>query len=152
MVEDNLPLVGYIVKKFKPKTLEERRDFVQQGTIALIDAVKRFDEKRGKLSTIIHCCVYKAVNKYLKKQFKSNKKVKFYASVVERFAYDNNRIWEYYVSSLSNLEKDIVKLRIEGFTFRAIEEKYAKNRNWANKIYYRALLKIKEGIANNNGN
>lgn len=52
MVEDNLPLVTFIAKKYFSKTdYIKNQDILQEGILALIKAIPNYNPKKGKIST-----------------------------------------------------------------------------------------------------
>jgi len=141
LVLDNMPLVGYVAKKFNPKSRHEYDDLVQQGTIALIDAVKKFNKDKGQLSTLIHVCVYREIRRYLEK----NNKIVL-AQHYEAPTYNLEQDVGEYCNTLSPVEQKVVLLRTEGHSLASIERLCGKKRNWASKILKRALAKIKETL------
>lgn len=56
LVEDNIKLVGFVLKKyftnFRDKFPYMVEDLYQEGCIGLFEAAKKYDEKKGKFSTI----------------------------------------------------------------------------------------------------
>lgn len=139
LVIDNIPLVGFIAKKFKPRNRNEYDDLVQQGTIALIDAVSKYDKERAKLSTLVHICVYREIRRYLEKNIRANIKKKI--NIEEEMQMP---VSEYFGDDLSDIEKRVVELKLEGHSYAAIERICGRKRNWAGKVLRRALSKIKE--------
>ena len=47
------------------------------------------------------------------------------------------------IENLENPYKDLVKLRLNGFSFKEIGEIYHKNQNWACVVYHRAKEKLR---------
>src|SRR3990167_3591548 len=87
IVEENLPLVGYIAKKFNPKDRHEYDDLVQQGVLALMDAASKFNSSRGKFSTLAHICIYREIKRYIEK----NHRVVLYKDSVKADFHDEKR-------------------------------------------------------------
>jgi RNA polymerase sigma factor for flagellar operon FliA len=70
MIEDNMPLVTFVAKKFKTYNhIHDFEDLLQIGYIGLINAVDKYDESKGtKFSTYAHM----AITNTIVNQFKRN--------------------------------------------------------------------------------
>jgi RNA polymerase sporulation-specific sigma factor len=55
MVEDNLPLVTFIAKRYFSKTdYIKNQDILQEGILAMVKAIPKYDSDKAKLSTYLY--------------------------------------------------------------------------------------------------
>ena len=77
MVENNIKLVHFVINKYWHTQSQDMKDeLFQEGCVALINAVKRYDESVGKFSTFavksIYLYITRQFNLVLSSQFKVN--------------------------------------------------------------------------------
>lgn len=139
IIEDNMGLVCSIVKRFKPKSVIDRDEFIQAGRIGLWKASKRYEPAKGKFSTFawpyIQWEIVRAIQ--LSQKFK-------YTEIVEHPSYiPKDNILHALPSTLSDIETKVVLLRLEGYSFEDIGEFCGgKHRSWASQVFNRASTKI----------
>ena len=66
LVEDNLGLVKFMVRKYYPDFIADDDDVIQSGNIGLFKAAKTWDETKGKFSTYASKCIKNEVHTYLR--------------------------------------------------------------------------------------
>ena len=115
LVEENMGLVISIVNRFNPKNLTEREDYIQAGRIGLWKALEKFCEDRG---------------------------TKF-----SPYAWNPIRweiIKEIVPSTLTQEEKRIISLRLEGNNFKDISSQLNLSRSSVKKLFNSAVKKIRD--------
>ncbi|MBU5479448.1 RNA polymerase sporulation sigma factor SigK [Eubacterium sp. MSJ-13] len=177
LIEKNLRLVAYIVKKYNTSD-RELDDLLSIGTIGLIKGVDSFDgSKKIRLATYCARCIENEILMYIRTEKKSSKNVYLYDSigsdkegneislidvieyededVVEKLTQDerirrlNNKIEDV----LNSREKDIIRKRygIEGYdirTQREIAAEYGISRSYISRIEKSALFKLRKSYEN----
>lgn len=177
LIEKNLRLVAYIVKKYNTSD-RELDDLLSIGTIGLIKGVDSFDgSKKIRLATYCARCIENEILMYMRTEKKSSKNVYLYDSigsdkegneinlidvieyedddVVEKITQDERirRLTDKIESVLSRREQDIIRKRygIEGYdikTQREIAAEYGISRSYISRIEKSALLKLRKSYEN----
>jgi len=177
LIEKNLRLVAYIVKKYNTSD-RELDDLLSIGTIGLIKGVDSFDgSKKIRLATYCARCIENEILMYIRTEKKSSKNVYLYDSigsdkegneinlidvieyedddVVEKITQDERirRLTDKVESVLSRREQDIIRKRygIEGYdikTQREIAAEYGISRSYISRIEKSALLKLRKSYEN----
>lgn len=148
MIEENMGLVVSLAKSFKPRTHEEYEEFVQLGRIGLWKAYEKHDPAKAAFSTNAWHHIRWEIMRHL-----NSKQVKSYTKdvclclqlddstpVVDNSCTEN--LWEYLPDSLSDRERQVIQLRLDGHTFVDIGKRMGYSRGWANITYKAALEKI----------
>ena len=108
LVEHNLRLVAYIVKKYQGSE-EEMEDLISIGTIGLIKAVNTFKlEKNIKLATYASRCIENEILMYLRRTTKLKSEVSLDEPL--NVDWDGN---ELLLSDILGTENDVVYHRLE---------------------------------------
>lgn len=143
LVRSNMGLVVKIVKGFNPKDSNEYDEYVQVGSIGLLKAIRKHKPDLGALSTIAYPYIYYSVLRSFKQNQKNRHEVLFEDACHSR---PHTPLWELIPANLTDIEKQIVSLRIEhGLTFEEIGKRIGGyTRGWANKLYKLALKKIQQ--------
>lgn len=139
LIEENMGLVVLAVNSFGPKDSLEKDELMQLGRIGLWKAIKKHNPKRSKLSTCMYNYVRWEIGRYLYKKSKT-KYADLHENIMCNKSVDN--VWEYIPEFLSNKEKDVVSMRLEGHSFVDIGKKLGYSRGWANNVFQKALDKI----------
>jgi len=142
MIEENMPLVVSIVNKFKPKNHTERQDWIDAGRIGLWKALQKLDTSKGTISTYAWGPIRWAILKELSKRRGPQSLNKLNPPSVPRL----ESLWEYIPDSITQNERKILELRLQGYKFREIcaelnDTPYSTIKN----RYYTALDKIRKG-------
>lgn len=142
LVSENLGLVIRIAKGFNPRDYSEMQEYVQEGSIALLKAIRKYDITRGyKLSTLAWKYITKAILRYKTKQKKHKSIQELYTSEKSYIVQLEN--WQYYPDNLEPRELKILNMRDNGYTFKDIGDELGCSRGWANRIYKSTMQKIK---------
>jgi len=146
LINNNLGFIIKIVKNFNPVGREELDEFIQLGRIGFWKAIKAQERNtihRFKLITIAGYYIKWEILNHIKKN-----KQQF--DISPTYNLDNlwykkqESLWEILPSSLTSIEKNIINLRLSGYTFCYINKHYKKPIGWSNKIFYTGLEKIQE--------
>lgn len=137
-IESNFGLIFYQVKKHSPTRVTDIEDYFQVGCIALLSALKNYDESKGNWSTYASRAIHRAILK---------EKRRFTDSV--RRLYDKpvkttENLYEYIPNTLTLTEKEIIYLRLEGFSFEEIGNKYNLTKQRISQILNKIFIKIRE--------
>lgn len=179
LIERNLRLVAHIAKKYQ-NVDEDMEDLISIGTIGLIKAVSSFDSGKGKLSTYASRCIDNELLMLLRAKKKSSREVSLFEpigtdkegneinliDVIEQEQEDITEQMELYENTkrlirlldklLTAREKEIIFLRYglawgREVTQREIGEMLNISRSYVSRIEKRALQKLREGFANEQG-
>jgi RNA polymerase sigma factor (sigma-70 family) len=136
MIEDNKKLVYKIANSIYIKNkLFSKEDLIQVGFLALCKSGHKYDETRGKISTFITHCVRNDILKFIKSQKQQSELL--YADN-NSFTYHGNEFayTDYYdlVNAKTELEKQIVDLKINGNTNKSISTQLKISPNKVSKI------------------
>ena len=142
LVKKHLGLVVKIAKNFKPRDNAELEDFIQEGSIALLKALRKHNAKRGKISTLAWKYISMALGRYKSKICKLKEKQETYTTIPS--VSKVNAVWEILPNSLSDIEKTVINLRYDGYTFKQIGFSIGYTKSWANRIFKTAIKKIIE--------
>ena len=143
LMEENMGLVVLLANAFKPKNQQELDEFMQLGRIGLWKAIKKYDPKKAKLSTLIWHSVRWEILRHLDKE----KNRKGFLPINDAICGDvdkSHNFWEIMPDTLNEKESEVIQLRLEGHTFMDIGKRLGYSRGWANNIFKTAINKIKE--------
>ena len=146
LVEENMGLVISIVNRFNPKNTTEREDFIQAGRIGLWKATEKFCESRG---TKFSPYAWNPIRWEIMKEIRSAMKRKHVSlnlddedNLGEYFSPQS--FWELVPASLTEDERAVITLRLEGHNFKEMAEKLERNRSSVKKIFNSAIKKIRD--------
>ncbi len=132
----------------------ESEDLCQEGYLALFDALRAFDEKKGSFSAFAGTCISNRMkNAVIKARGKLTKDDDFDIGQVadEGTSADDyiiskeaNEGVEHLLSFLSPLEYDVMKLFIDGYSYKQIAEKLSITPKSADNALLRARKKLKQ--------
>ena len=159
LIEKNLRLVAYIVKKYNTSD-RELEDLISIGTIGLIKGVDSFDgSKNIRLATYCARCIENEILMNIRTEKKTSRNVYLYDSIgsdiVKKITQDERikRLDDKIKEVLSGREQDIIRKRygIGGFkikTQREIAAEYGISRSYISRIEKSALLKLRKSYEN----
>lgn len=176
LVERNLRLVAYVVKKYvSTETDRTLEDLISIGTIGLIKAITSFDERKGKLSTYAARCIENEMLMMLRADRKKSREISIYEpigadkegneiSLFDVIESDENpvdmqciinedirRLREVMAEVLTEREMEIIEKRygINGkreTTQREVANELGISRSYVSRIEKRALSKLRNGL------
>lgn len=144
MIEENMGLVVSLAKSFKPRDNDELDEFIQLGRIAVWKAIENHDPSRSSLSTTMWYYIRWEILRILTKREKKPEIQLDNELPIEHNGFIGENIWEYFPSSLSPQEKQIIELRMDGHSFIEIGKRLGFSRGWANNKFRESLEKIYE--------
>lgn len=143
LVKQHLGLVINIAKSFHPKNGDELDDFIQEGSIALLKAIRRFKaKKKTKLSTYAWTYITRALIRY-KNNNKNKIKYKTLIDTADKEYYNFSEILPEH-GKLCPIELVILNMRYEGYTLQEIADICKQSKSWASKKIKNLLEKIKK--------
>lgn len=176
LIEHNLRLVAYVVKKYN-NTIYETDDLISIGTIGLIKAVDTFNPQKGiHLATYASRCIENELLMLMRSSKKQSKEVSLYdpigsdkegntiqlldicvaeeVDVVSRMEEQQNlrKLREYIDKVLTERERQIILLRygLSGgreVTQREIAKQLCISRSYVSRIEKKALKKLRAAYA-----
>ena len=139
LVEEFAPLVISQALSFRPTNVTSLDDYIQIGYIGLLKAIRHYNpNKNTKLSTFSVICIKRAIYKEYKK-FSKDKNINI--DIPDR---SEVNFWEFEPSSLTDIEKKVLSLRVQNYTYQEIGEKLNFTKSWASEVLSSAFKKIKE--------
>lgn len=173
LIERNLRLVAYIVKKYQASP-EDTEDLLSIGTIGLIKAVVTFNpDKSVRLATYAARCIENEILMYLRAKKKSSREISLYEpigtdregneiqlfDVIETDEEDAHRkmelkediqtLYQRVESELSPRERMVLKMRYglyneDEYTQREIARQLGISRSYVSRIEKSAIEKLRE--------
>jgi len=141
LVQKHLGLVVNIANTFSPRDSSELDDFIQEGSIALLKAIRKHDAKRGTLPTLAWKYVTRALIQYSQKLARRVEYNILYDGFIDNREIE--RLSDSIPSTLSQLELSAITLKSQGYTFREIGLQFGHTKGWSRHIFYSAIEKIK---------
>tara|TARA_R100000008_G_C3554731_1_gene152533 strand:- start:283 stop:759 length:477 start_codon:yes stop_codon:yes gene_type:complete len=143
IVKEYSPLVVSQALKFRPNKLTNFDDYMQAGYIGLLRAIRKYDPGRNtKFSTFSVICIRRQI-------MKEYSKLRMYPSAFEDKEDENVKepFWEIQPDYLTATEKEVLGLRLQGYTYEQIGSKMDFTKSWASELLSSAIKKIKEANA-----
>ena len=136
MIEDNQRLIYSIANRmYRENKLFSKDDLIQIGFLALCKNGHKYDEARGKVSTFITHCVRNDILKFIKSNriqgellFSENKNLSYENEDLSCLDYNN------FFCAKTELEKNILKLKINGDTNKSVAAKLGTTPNKVSKL------------------
>lgn len=141
----NLNLVGAQVKNFPPNSICDTEDYMQTGTIALLRALRKLDNTKGRLSTYSWAIIYREIRSKQYEKFKP--KAMNYAE--EGVIWPKSHFWEFVPDNLTSQEKALINLKLEGYNLNNIARLMKIKHDDVEKALQSAYAKIKEANGEN---
>lgn len=145
LMEENMGLVIAVVNRFNPKNSTEREDFIQAGRIGLWKALRKFCVERG---TKFSPYAWNPISWEIIKEIRSSGKHKHATFMFEEHeapSYTTNEsFWEMVPPNITDEEREVLKLRLEGSNFKEISEELGYYRTRTKKLFNSAVKKIRD--------
>lgn len=149
LIEENMGLVARIVNSFEPKNHTERQDYMDAGRIGLWKALKKYDIKSGN---VISTYAWRPIRWSIIREIKNHKKHnnislndisdKFYSKNID------SDLWECYTNEMTEDEKQILSLRVEGYKFREICNILNQSSSSVKNKFYNLVKKLRKANCN----
>ena len=146
ILEENMGLVISIVNRFNPKNTTEREDYIQAGRIGLWKAIDKFCADRGtKFSPYAWNPIRWEIIKEIRSSMKHKNSSLNFENEEEAGAYmSSESFWELVPSDLTPKEREVVRLRLEGYNFKEVSEELDLNRSAIKRLFNSAVKKIRD--------
>lgn len=141
LMEEHMGLVVLLAHSFHPRCQSELDEYVQLGRIGVWKAIIAHDPSKAKLTTVIWWYVRWEIIRFLEKEKKHNNQAQINEQICEGHT-QSIPLWEIIPDYLDDKEKDVIKFRLEGYTFEDIGKRMGYSRGWANNIFKTAIQKI----------
>ena len=139
LIEEYAPLVVSQALGFKPTSVTSLDDYIQIGYIGLLKAIRNYNpSKNTKLSTFSVICIKRAIYKEFKK-FQNDKNINI--DIPDK---EEHSLWEFEPSNLTNIEKKVLSLRLQSYTYQEIGNQLNFTKSWASEVLSSAFRKIRE--------
>ena len=151
LIENNIKLVYHIVSRQYPTFLHDD-DIIQSGMLGLCKAAQTFDAERGVFSTYAGRCIRNEINKEFISRKKFSNDISMETKVNEYDTLGDTLVcpcdtykddFDFY-DTLTQTERELVKLYQAGFSSREIAEQYHWNITKVQKIL--RLIKYKRKL------
>lgn len=134
LVRQHMGLVKYIVRSMNPPNPTEEEDYISVGLMGLLESIRKYNPKKGKLTTYCYRIVVGRILNYIR----DNKQHKETASIsnLQLLTSKAPSHWEDWLpDSLTKEERNILQQRFEyGYTAKDLDK----------KIYQSAIKKVRE--------
>ena len=150
LIEKNMGLVLTVVNRFNPKNQYEKEAYIQAGRIGLWKALTKFSINGGsKFSPYAWNPIRWEIIKEIR-AMKGKDNFNTLEQYQERLDINSSvPFWELIPSNLTNIEEQIILLRLEGYNLKEISVKLKQQRSYIKKTLDSAINKIRE--TNQNG-
>lgn len=143
IIENNMGLVFSIMKRFRPKSVLDKEEYIQAGRIGLWKASKRYDPSIGQFSTYAWPYIQWEIVKVIKWKQKHDN---HHEQLSRHNIYAPNQsegVFSFLPPTLTETEKKVVMLRLDEYSFESIGKQFGgKHRSWASKVFQQASSKI----------
>lgn len=140
MIKDNYGLIVSQAVSFNPRDKDQLDEYIQVGSMAMMRALKNFDEsKNTQFSTFACNCIANAIKNYIKKNSKKTEQISGQISYDVSPSFD-----EMLPDSLSDLERQIINLKLSNLSIREIADKLKFSVVKVRNILYKTYDKIRE--------
>lgn len=148
------PIIRIKAAKLHNKEIESE-DLCQEGYLALFDAIRGFDDSRGSFSAFAGKCISnRMINAAVKARSALEKADDFDFTLIPDGSTstddyliskeDNNAVIEKMLTSLSELEYNVFRQYLDGYSYKQIAEKMGITAKSADNALSRAKKKLKE--------
>lgn len=139
LIEEYAPLVISQALCFRPTSVASLDDYIQIGYIGLLKAIRNYDPNRNtKLSTFSVVCIRNSIYKEFKKFSKDRN------ANADPAGREDVHLWEFEPDNLTDIEKRVLGLRIQNYTYQEIGNKLNFTKSWASEVLSSAFRKIRE--------
>lgn len=167
LIEKHKPLVFYIVNQYKSNSTQfEYSELISSGLYGLYKAIMTFNiEKNFKFATYASTCIHNEIRMLFRKARKHRNEISIYTELHEDFEgnimtyydilpdrrvdvqYDNIMVREIYQNiKLTDLEKKLINLRLEGKTQREIASILDFSQSYVSRLLQKIYKKIKNHL------
>jgi RNA polymerase sigma factor (sigma-70 family) len=136
--EKNFGLVVSQAIRFKDGAMCDRDDYIQAGSIGLIKALRGYDATQGSLSTF----AYNAIRNEILQEVKKDKNKAHTINFEPSYSLIS-KITEF-IPKLTDMQYEILLLRLENYTYAEIGDNYQKSKEWAREELFNIISIIRK--------
>lgn len=125
----------------------ELDEFIQLGRIGLLKAIRKYNPKLGNLSTIAWHYIQGEIKKAIRKNSRYNP-----VEIIETGYEPSENFWELLPDTLTENERKIIELKVQGYTFEEISNEIELTKSWVHMLFKRAIKKIQNANKEENIN
>lgn len=140
LINEHMGLVVKLARWHQPRDNAELEDFIQEGNIALLKAIRNHDPTRSKLSTLAWTYINKALKRYKLK----NKRPECQVAKLDVLVPLDYLIWEIIPNNLTQNEHQVFVMRCQGYTLQEIGQTLGYTKEWTSRTLKKIIQKIKE--------
>lgn len=131
LIEDNMTLVYYLVKRYYPKFLFDE-DIIQCGMVGLVKAAQSWDESKSKFSSYSSFCILNEIRQEFIRRSKYSTDTSLEKNVCEHLTLGEVLVGDEDVSEfnldalyskLTDKEKEVFDLKLAGYKQKEIAER-----------------------------
>lgn len=147
LIEENMGLVAKIVNQFQPRNHTERQDLMDAGRIGLWKALKKFDINSGN---VISTYAWRPIRWSIIREIKNHRyRHAPLHEVCESVSIEKkDQLWECYTANITDEEKRILELRMQGYKFREICAILDEPSSSLKNKFYNLINKLKKANCN----
>lgn len=147
LIEENMGLVAKIVNQFQPRNHTERQDLMDAGRIGLWKALKKFDVNSGN---VISTYAWRPIRWSIIREIKNHRyRHASLHEVCESISMEKkDQLWECYTANITDEEKRILELRMQGYKFREICAILDEPSSSLKNKFYNLINKLKKANCN----
>jgi RNA polymerase sigma factor (sigma-70 family) len=138
----NIRIVGAQANHFAPNNVCGRDDFIQEGCISLLKAIRKRDPAKGKLTTYSWQIIYRDIKKKQAEKFK--RKQTKPDSPRNDFSLPTFHLWEIIPEGMTDQEMKIIELKLDNYNIRQIAKQMELKCKEVEEIFASACQKIRE--------
>ena len=143
LIKKHSGLIIKVAHRFNPSDSHTLDEYMQNGRIGLLKAIRKYNKARGQFSTFAYVCIYHEILSYIIKERRYHTFYRQVENLVEDAYKDPNKIDDLMPDNISELEYKIVALKSCGYTYDDIVEHIPGISKYiAGKTYKHAIEKI----------
>lgn len=152
LIEDNMTLVYYLVKRYYPKFLFDE-DIIQCGMVGLVKAAQTWDESKSKFSSYSSFCILNEIRQEFIRRSKYSTDTSLEKNVCEHLTLGEVLVGDEDVSEfnldalyskLTDKEKEVFDLKLAGYKQKEIAEKIGCTQQGVSYCMSRIKTKMEE--------
>lgn len=141
LVKEHAGLVVSQALIFHPTKLTGYDDYIQVGYIGLLKAIRNFDPNRGtKFSTFATACIRSEIIREIRR---NSPEQNLLVDVSGKDVKETD-MWEVLIDNLTETEKHVLHLRVQGYTYQEIGDTLGFTKSWASETMNNLIGKLKE--------
>lgn len=141
LILENMGLVLSQSLSFYGNSYISKEDYHQAGLIGLLKAIRKYDPTKAKLATF---SFHTIKNEILLEHRKNKRNLKLLGEEDVKIKEQNKENFDEFLPEMSNLDKQIINYKLEGYTIADIADKMYMSQNDIKKQLKRIYKEIRE--------